>query len=137
MLDTTLSTDMPWVRYLSVRLRRSLQVVMLLYLLLFLWPSYQYGLYLYPEDEMPIEVELAVPDMFGFLGLLPVIFITVAPRLLAVSFSFTLVALVWVGWDSLTHSDKLYSSLTSLIIIAAIPLTSPLFYGFIDWMLDC
>jgi hypothetical protein len=93
MLNATLPTDMPWVRSLSVRLRRSLQIVMLLYLLIFLWPSYHYGLYLYPEDEIPADVYDAVPEVFGF-GFFPDIFVALAARFIAVPFSFALVALV-------------------------------------------
>jgi hypothetical protein len=136
MITALESADMPWVRYLSLRIRRSIQIVMLLYLLLFLIPSYLYGMYGYTEEEMEFSDQFSTVSLwFGFFGLFPGIFVSLAARFVVIPFAFALAALVWVGWDSLSRQEKLFSSFTSLITIVAIPLTTPLFDGFITWLL--
>jgi hypothetical protein len=56
----TLTTDMPWTRYLSWHVRRGIQWVMLLYFLIFLFPSYAYGMYRYSEDVIPAHTPLMI-----------------------------------------------------------------------------
>jgi hypothetical protein len=135
MTDTILTTDMPWVRYLNWRMRRGIQYVLLLYFLQFLLPSYIYGMYRYSEDEMAFsDYFQSISPWFEFFALFPGVFVVLAARFVAVPFAFALVALVWVGWDSLPDGEKRFSALTSLITIVVIPLTTPLFDGFGRWL---
>jgi hypothetical protein len=136
MTDTILITDMPWVRYLERRIRRGIQYVMLLYFLQFLLPSYIYRMYRYSEEEMAFsDYFQSISPWFEFFALFPGVFVMLAARFIVVPFAFALVALVWVGWDSLSGDEKRFSAFTSLISIVAIPLTTPLFDGFVTWFI--
>jgi hypothetical protein len=131
---TTLTTDMPWTRHLSRHVRRGIQWVMLLYFLIFLLPSYAYGLYRYSEDQMArSDYFQSVGSWVDIFGLFPGVFVMFAARFAVVPCSFALVALVWVGWDSLSNEEKRLSAFTGLITIVAIPLTNPLFDGYMRW----
>jgi hypothetical protein len=126
---------MPWVRHLNWRIRRGVQWVMLLYFLQFLLPSYLYGMYRYSEDEMAFsDVFQSISPWFEFFAMFPGVFVMFAAQFVVVPFAFALVALVWVGWDSLSDDEKRFSALTSLLTIVAIPLTTVLFDGFSRWL---
>jgi hypothetical protein len=105
---TTLTSDMPWTRHLSRHVRRGIQWVMLLYFLIFLLPSYAYGMYRYSEDEMARShyFQSVVGSWVDIFGLFPGVFVMFAARFAVVPCSFALVALVWVGWDSLSNEEN-------------------------------
>src|SRR5262245_38590816 len=102
MIDTALTTDMPWVRYLNLRIRRGIQYVMLLYFFQFLLPSYIYGMYHYSEEDMAFsDYFQSISRWFEYLALFPGVFVVLAARFIVVPLAFALVALLWIGWDNL------------------------------------